>query len=54
MAIVVAGDKFTHRREQEAVLDILVTCDRKHGWMTETVQRNLKISWGWEAAESRL
>lgn len=48
MAIVVAGDKFTQRREQEAVLEILETCDRKHAWMTVTVQENLKTSWGWD------
>lgn len=52
MAIVIAGDKFTQRREQEAVLNILVTCDRKHAWMTGTVQENLKTSWGWHGLET--
>lgn len=47
MAIVIAGDKFTERKEQEAVLDILITCDRVHAWGTLTVQENLKTSWGW-------
>ncbi|KAM0721298.1 hypothetical protein Q7P37_003586 [Cladosporium fusiforme] len=51
MAIVVAGDKFTLRREQKAVLEILETCDRKHAWMTGTVQANLKSSWGWVEEE---
>jgi hypothetical protein len=37
MAIVIAGDKFTDRKEQEAVLDILTTCDLKHAWGTVTV-----------------
>lgn len=47
MSIVIAGDKFTDRKEQQAVLDILTTCDRKHAWGTEEVRRNLKASWGW-------
>jgi hypothetical protein len=48
MAIVIAGDKFTDRKEQEAVLDILTTCDLKHAWGTGTVRGNLKASWGWD------
>jgi aldehyde:ferredoxin oxidoreductase len=51
MSIVIAGDKFTDRKEQQAVLDILMTCDRKHAWGTEEVRRNLKASWGWDASE---
>ena len=47
MAIVIAGEKFTDRKEQEAVLDILNTCDVKHAWGTGTVRENLKHAWGW-------
>ena len=47
MAIVIAGEKFTNRKEQEAVLDILNTCDTKHAWGTGTVRENLKQAWGW-------
>ena len=47
MAIVIAGEKFTDRKEQEAVLDILNTCDIKHAWGTGTVRQNLKNAWGW-------
>jgi hypothetical protein len=48
MAIVIAGDKFADRREQDAVVEILLACDRKHAWGTGTVIENLKISWGWD------
>jgi len=53
MAIVIAGEKFTDRKEQEAVLDILNTCDVKHAWGTGTVRGNLKQAWGWAASEGQ-
>ena len=49
MAIVIAGDKFVDRREQDAVVDILLACDRKHAWETGKMIDNLKVSWGWDA-----
>lgn len=51
MAIVIAGDKFTDSKEQQAVLDILTTCDRKHAWDTGDVRKNLKASWRWDESE---
>jgi predicted TIM-barrel enzyme len=53
MAIVIAGEKFTDRKEQEAVLDILNTCDTKHAWGTGTVRENLKHAWGWAASDGQ-
>jgi hypothetical protein len=50
MAIVIAGDKFIDRKEQEAVLEILMTCDVEHAWGTGTVRENLKAGWGWNAS----
>jgi hypothetical protein len=49
MAIVIAGDKFVDRREQDAVVEILLACDRKHAWETGKMIENLKVSWGWDA-----
>jgi hypothetical protein len=49
MAIVIAGDKFVARKEQDAVVDILLACDRKHAWETGKMIENLKVSWGWDA-----
>lgn len=48
MGIAMAGDKFTHREEQEAMLRILETCDRQHGYPTTAAVKDLKIAWGWE------
>lgn len=47
MAITMAGDKFNERHEQEALLEILNTCDQQHGWPTGHAQENLKAAWGW-------
>jgi len=47
MALVIAGDKFTDRREQEAVMELLKTCDSMHAWQTETMRTNLIAAWGW-------
>jgi predicted TIM-barrel enzyme len=53
MAIVIAGEKFTDRKEQEAVLDILNTCDTKHAWGTGTVRENLRQAWGWTVSDDQ-
>ena len=53
MAIVIAGEKFTDRKEQEAVLDILNTCDIKPAWGTGTVRQNLKNAWGWAMTDDQ-
>ncbi|KAK6396062.1 hypothetical protein LTR65_010172 [Meristemomyces frigidus] len=48
MGVTMAGDKFTGRREQEALLEVLTMCDRQHAWPTGAAMRNLKVAWGWE------
>ncbi|KAI7325039.1 hypothetical protein KC340_g6201 [Hortaea werneckii] len=48
MGVTMAGDKFTDRREQEALMDILRVCDEQYGWPTGHATGNLKLAWGWE------
>lgn len=47
MAVTMAGDKFSERHEQEAVLQILNACDTEKAWPTGHAQENLKVAWGW-------
>lgn len=47
MSVTMAGDKFTERHEQEAVLNVLNVCDRLYAWPTGHAQENLKAAWGW-------
>jgi len=46
MAVTMAGDKFTERAEQEALLEVLNICE-KYGWPTGAAHENLKVAWGW-------
>lgn len=34
MAVALAGERFTDRAEQEALMDILVKCENDHAWPT--------------------
>lgn len=47
MSVVIAGDKFTERHEQEALMDVLNTCDVQYGFPTGHACENLKGAWGW-------
>ncbi|KAI0474609.1 hypothetical protein F4859DRAFT_74251 [Xylaria cf. heliscus] len=47
MGIMLAGDRFTNRREQQALLDFLVKVEENHAWPTWLVQQDMKESWGW-------
>jgi hypothetical protein len=42
-----AGDRFTERAEQEALLDIILKTEKVHAWPTSTAQTHLKEAWGW-------
>ncbi|EME87781.1 uncharacterized protein MYCFIDRAFT_27078, partial [Pseudocercospora fijiensis CIRAD86] len=53
MAVTMAGDKFSERAEQEALIDVLEECDRMHAWPTEMAVSNLKSAWGWDSEEGR-
>jgi hypothetical protein len=53
MGVTMAGDKFTDRREQEALIAILETCDRQHAWPTGHAMENLKAAWGWPVGEDK-
>ncbi|KAK5129257.1 hypothetical protein LTR08_003722 [Meristemomyces frigidus] len=48
IGVTMAGDKFTERREQDALLNVLHMCDLQHAWPTGAAIRNLKVAWGWE------
>ncbi|KAK4506883.1 hypothetical protein PRZ48_000616 [Zasmidium cellare] len=52
MAASMAGERFTERREQEALLYVLDQCDKMHAWPTGVAIRNLKGAWGWEETEN--
>lgn len=47
MAIAMAGDRFEDRREQEALMQVLVYTERVHAWPTGAAQEGLKEAWGW-------
>ncbi|KAI0439879.1 hypothetical protein F4803DRAFT_23059 [Xylaria telfairii] len=47
MGIVLAGDRFTDRREQQALFDFLVEVEKSHAWPTWSIQHEMKVSWGW-------
>lgn len=49
MGVTMAGDKFTERREQEALIDVLRICDERYAWPTGHAISNLKVAWGWES-----
>lgn len=51
MGVTMAGDKFTDKREQEALLEVLDVCEKKHAWPTSKAMKNLRIAWGWEGEE---
>lgn len=48
MAVTMAGDKFTKRSEQEALVEVLKDCDSMHAWPTGAAITNLKAAWGWD------
>lgn len=47
MAITLAGDKFTERREQKALLRVMQR-GSELAWPTMTTVRDLKRAWGWQ------
>lgn len=40
------GDRFTDRRQQDLLTQILVQTDTLHGWPTHALQRQLRETWG--------
>ncbi|KAI0424285.1 hypothetical protein F5Y09DRAFT_324826 [Xylaria sp. FL1042] len=47
MGIVLAGDRFTDLREQQALLDFLVKVEKNRAWPTWSIQQQMKETWGW-------
>ncbi|CAC9891671.1 unnamed protein product [Aureobasidium pullulans] len=41
------GDRFTERREQEGLYEILIKAQKEYAWPTQSVQEHLKEVWGW-------
>ncbi|OLN88997.1 hypothetical protein CCHL11_06037 [Colletotrichum chlorophyti] len=52
IAISMAGGRFTDRKEQEELYNILVKTDRRLGWPTHYAQVQLREAWGWEVSPS--
>lgn len=52
MAVTMAGDKFSERCEQEALVGVLEECDRVHAWPTGMAVSNLKAAWGWDEKQN--
>lgn len=48
LVIASAGDRFTSRKEQEALLEILVKTEQVHAWPSQKAQAHLKETWGWD------
>ena len=40
------GDRFTDRREQERLIQVLTRTDALHGWPTHALQHQLRETWG--------
>ncbi|KAI1734108.1 hypothetical protein F4680DRAFT_462654 [Xylaria scruposa] len=47
ISIVIAGDRFTERQEQEILYHILVETGQDLGWPTGSAQEDLISAWGW-------
>ncbi|KAK7578366.1 hypothetical protein V3481_014215 [Fusarium oxysporum f. sp. vasinfectum] len=47
MGVTACGDRFTVRRDQEALLDVLMLTQNTHSWPTASAQDHLKKAWGW-------
>ncbi|KAI0860831.1 hypothetical protein F4860DRAFT_477860 [Xylaria cubensis] len=47
ISIVIAGDRFTDRHEQEILYYILVETGQDLGWPTGSAQEDLISAWGW-------
>lgn len=48
MAIAAFGDRFTERRDQEAMVDMLIQTENDHARPTTKIQNRLKKAWGWQ------
>ncbi|KAH6968083.1 hypothetical protein DER45DRAFT_581257 [Fusarium avenaceum] len=48
MGVTACGDRFTERRDQTALLDVLTLTENTHSWPTAAAQAHLKMAWGWE------
>lgn len=47
MGVTACGDRFTERRDQEALLEVLMLTQNTHSWPTASAQDHLKKAWGW-------
>jgi hypothetical protein len=47
MSLIVGGDRFDIRSDQEALLDVLVRTENDHARRTTAVQNQMKEAWGW-------
>lgn len=50
IAIAICGDRFTERREQEALMDIVLNTVRDNNyWASTTLSETLQKAWGWKS-----
>jgi hypothetical protein len=47
MGIAICGDRFSERRAQDALLDVLRQTEKDHARPTTAVQQQMMSSWGW-------
>ncbi len=47
MGIAICGDRFEGRKEQEALLQVLVRTENDHARPTAAVQKQMREAWGW-------
>ncbi|VUC33491.1 unnamed protein product [Clonostachys rosea] len=48
MGVTACGDRFTDKRDQDALLNVLISTETKHSWPTAAAQAHLKRAWGWD------
>ncbi|KAI1120606.1 hypothetical protein F5Y10DRAFT_258052 [Nemania abortiva] len=47
VSIVIAGDRFTEKHEQDTLYDILVKTGEELFWPTWSAQEDMRLAWGW-------
>ncbi|KAI1359585.1 hypothetical protein F5Y08DRAFT_319211, partial [Xylaria arbuscula] len=50
-SVVLAGDRFTTREEQDILFDVLVKTGQELAWPTWSAQEDMKLVWGWQGSE---
>ncbi|KAI0097575.1 hypothetical protein GGR51DRAFT_540777 [Nemania sp. FL0031] len=51
VSIVISGDRFTEKHEQDILYDILVKTGEELFWPTWSAQEEMRLVWGWPVSE---